>query len=257
MKEREEDSKRINSLSLPKTSQPSDISEEDVMRSSLYTDTATKLVTAERQLEELRLQMEKLMSKYATAKGDAELATKTLEEHLATFKKRWAELSFAVEKEAGDFDDLYDDAEKSGSNDNEPSLLNSVAQAKRIVELEHKLKQALENVRQTDSVRVSLTEAQRMNETLLQQLEEYKTKYATVMAGRTATRSSAENALAAKDKPSSSSSTPISADKAEKLHRENRRMKKDLVAAFASKESAKAKQDVSATKRFVVIVACR
>jgi hypothetical protein len=32
------------------------------------------------------------------------------------------------------------------------------------------------------------------------------------------------------------------------LHRENRRMKKDLAAAVISKESAKAKQDVSATK---------
>ena len=251
MKEREEQSKRINSLSLPKSCNRAEITDEDVKRSSLYTDTATKLVTAERQLEELRKGLDRVMEKYATAKGDAELATKTLEEHMTTFKKRWAELSGA-EKEAGDFDDLYDDADNSGSSGNGTSLVDSVAKAKRIVELEHKLKQALENVRQADSVRVSLTEAQSMNDTLRQQLEEFKTKYSLVMAGRTASRSTSENALSSKDKPSSSSTsssgTPISAEKAEKLHRENRRMKKDLAAAFISKESAKAKQDVSAMK---------
>lgn len=244
MKEREENAKRINSLSLPKSSDRASISEEDVKRSSLYTDTATTLVTSERQLEELKSRMERVMEKYATAKGDAELATKTLEEHMSTFKKRWAELSGA-EKEAGDFDDLYDDAERSGSNENGASLLDSTAQAKRIVELEHKLRQVLENVRQADLVRVSLAEAQSMNDTLLQQLEEFKTKYATVMAGRTASRSSSETVLSSKDKPAPSAGTPVSAEKAEKLHRENRRMKKDLAAAVLSKESAKAKQDVS------------
>lgn len=220
------------------------ISVEDVKRSSLYTENATKLVTAERQLEELRTRMETLSARYATAKGDAELATKTLEEHMRTFKKRWAELAGA-EKEANDYDDLYDDAEKNDSKENGAPLLDSTAQAKRIIELEHKLKQALENVRQADMVRVSLTEAQSMNETLLQQLEEFKVKYAALKAGKTESRSASETALASKDKPT----TPVSAEKAEKLHRDNRRMKKELATAVLGKESAKAKQDVS--KRFV------
>jgi hypothetical protein len=186
--------------------------------------------------------MERVMEKYATAKGDAELATKTLEEHMANFKKRWAELSGA-EKQAGDFDDLYDDAEHSSSNEKGASLLDSTEQAKRIVELEHKLKQALESVRQADLVRVSLTEAQNMNDTLLQQLEDFKAKYALVMAGRAASRSASDPAP--KDKSPTAAGTPVSAEKAEKLHRENRKMKKELVTAMASKESAKAKQDVS------------
>lgn len=240
MKEREEHSKRINSLSLQKSSDRASISDEDVKRSSLYTNTATKLVTSERQLAELQARMERVMEKYATAKGDAELATKTLEEHMQNFKKRWAELAGA-EKEGGDYDDLYDDAEHSSKKENGASLLNSSQQAKRIVELEHKLKQALESVRQADLVRVSLSEAQSMNETLLQQLEDFKAKYAAVMAGRTASRSSSETA--SKDK---SPSAPISAEKAEKLYKENRRMKKELDVALLGKQSAKAKQDVSA-----------
>ncbi len=144
---------------------------------------------------------------------------------------------------------LYDDAEKDDRKKNGARLLDSAAQAKRTVELEHKLKQALENVRQADMVRVSLSEAQTMNETLLQQLEEFKAKYASVMANRTASRASSETALSSKDKPI----TPVSAEKAEKLHRENRKMKKELANAVLGKESAKAKQDVSvkrALKRF-------
>lgn len=242
MKEREEFSKRINSLSLPKSPDRTHITDEDVKRSSLYTEAATKLVTCERQLAELRARMERVMEKYATAKGDAELATKTLEEHVANFKKKWAELTGA-EKEDGDYDDLYGDAEHSKGNEN--SLLDSTAQAKRIVELEHKLKQALENVRQADLSRVSLSEAQSMNNTLLQQLEEFKAKYATVMAGRAASRSAE---TASQDKSASSGGTPVSAEKAEKLHKENRRMKKELATAIQSKESAKAKQDVSAMR---------
>jgi len=231
-------------LSLPKSSDRASISDEDVKRSALFTATATKLVTCERQLEELRTRMERVMEKYATAKGDAELATKTLDEHMASFKKRWAELS-GSKKEGGDYDDLYDDAEHS-SKENGASLLDSTAQAKRIVGLEHKLKQALENVRQADLVRVSLSEAQSMNDTLLQQLEEFKTKYATVMAGRTASRSASES-VSSKETASASAGTPVSAEKAERLHRENRRMKKELATAVMSKESAKAKQDVSVT----------
>jgi E3 ubiquitin-protein ligase BRE1 len=244
LKEREENSKRINSLSLSKSSDRTTISDEDVKRSSLYTETATKLVTVERQLAELRTRMETLSTKYATAKGDAELATKTLDEHMKTFKKRWAELS-GGQKAAGDYDDLYDDAEKDDRKKNGARLLDSTALAKRTVELEHKLKQALENVRQADMVRVSLSEAQTMNETLLQQLEEFKAKYASVMANRTASRASSETALSSKDKPI----TPVSAEKAEKLHRENRKMKKELANAVLGKESAKAKQDKAEKER--------
>lgn len=243
MKEREENSKRINALSLQKSSDRTSISEQDVRSSSLYTDTATRLVTSERQLKELQARMEKVMEKYATAKGDAELATKSLDEHIANFKKRWAELAGVGNKDGEDFDDLYDDAQNnSKKKENGASLLDSAAQAKRIVELEHKLQQALENVRQADLVRVSLTEAQSMNDTLLQQLEEIKGKYASVMAGRTSNRSATETTPSSKEK---SPNAPVSAEKAEKLYKDNRKLKKELEATIQSKQSAKAKQDVS------------
>lgn len=230
-------------MSLLKSTEPADISEDDVKRSSLYTETATKLVTAERQLEELRIRMGNIMEKYATAKGDAELATKCVEDHMEKFKKRWAELTGS---EDDDFGALYDD-ENNVSDEKEALLSDTVAQAKRIVDLEHKLIQALENVRQADAVRVSLTEAQLMNETLQQKLEEFKAKNAALMAGRTASRSTSESTLSS-SKDVSSSDTPISAEKAERLQREYKKMKKELASAVLSKEAAKAKQDVSAAR---------
>jgi hypothetical protein len=87
-----------------------------------------------------------------------------------------------------------------------------------------------------------------MNETLQQKLEEIKTKNALLMAGRTASRSTSESALsvASKEKSSAlSSSTPLSAEKVERLQKEYKKMKKELTSAVASKEGAKAKQDVS------------
>jgi E3 ubiquitin-protein ligase BRE1 len=253
LKNSEESSKRINSLSLPKSTEPADIAEDDVKRSSLYTETATKLVTAERQLAELKTRMNNILEKYATAKADTELATKCLEDHMEKFKKRWAELTGTDEDDLGE---LYDDDEQNNDSDDKDKdapLTDSVAQAKRIVELEHKLKQALESVRQADTVRVSLREAQLMNETLQQKLEEFKTKNAALMAGRTASRSTSESALsvASKEKASSvSSSASLSAEKAERLQKEYKKMKKELASAVASKEGAKAKQDVSVLKDY-------
>ena len=189
--------------------------------------------------------MGNIMEKYAAAKGDVELATKCLEDHMEKFKKRWAELSGT---EDDDFGALYDD-EKNVSEEKEAPLTDAIAQAKRIVELEHKLRQALENVRQADTVRVSLREAQLMNETLQQKLEEFKAKNAALMAGRTASRSISESTLSSSKDVSSD--TPISAEKAERLQREYKKMKKELASAVLSKEAAKAKQDVSAARLFV------
>ena len=83
--------------------------------------------------------------------------------------------------------------------------------------------------RQT-TVRNSLAEAHRMNEGLQQKLDEFKAKNAALMAGKSASRSNSEAALSAiKEKPSS---TPVSAEKSEKMHRDHRRMRKELAAAL-------------------------
>lgn len=252
MKEREEHAKRINALSLPQSTLSAAISDEDIKRSPLYTETATRLTTAERQLAELKSRMTIILKKYATQKGDAELATKSLEEHLEKFKKRWEELTGSEANEIGDLYGDDDQDETMGDSDQPPQpalLTDSRAQAKRIVELEHKLKQALENVRQADAVRLSLTEAQRMNETLRKKIDEMKVKNAALLATRTESRQNAEAAAAASSsKEKLGSSTPVSEEGAERLLKDNRKMKKELAASRVSKKEAKAKQEVRFSK---------
>mmetsp|Transcript_32545 Transcript_32545/g.74825 ORF Transcript_32545/g.74825 Transcript_32545/m.74825 type:complete len:197 (-) Transcript_32545:938-1528(-) len=187
------------------------------------------MITAERQLEELRAALDEAKSKQATARGDAELARKSLEELLNKHKKRWAELVGCTEENADP---------EAGAQSSELA-----GKAVRITELEHKLTQALENVRQADVVRSTLDEATKMNEALQAKLEETKAKNAALMAGKSSARSSSESS-SSREKNSSSSGTP-SDSKSDKLHREHRRLRKELAAAIASKDSAKAKLEVS------------
>jgi E3 ubiquitin-protein ligase BRE1 len=241
--ERESLLKRVNDLLLAK-SQSTDskkVSEQDIRRSPLYTETATKLTTVTRQFDELQAKLKETLEKYAEVKADADLAKKTLEERLDEFQQRWAELTGGEGEENGN-------QAATGESPDVPSA-DPKGQSKRIIELEHKLKQALENVRQADTVRSSLEEAHQMNDFLQGKLEELKTKNAALVASKTAARSSSDlaslnDAPKDKEKPSTSH-TPVSSEKAEKLAKEHRRMKKELAAAMQSKENAKEKQMVS------------
>jgi hypothetical protein len=230
--EREEHMKRINSLLLPNqpARDPKEISDEDIKRSALYTETSTKLVTAERQLQEMRQKLENRKEQWAIARGDADCATKSLEENLAKHRKRWSELTGEVTE--------------NGHHNNIPDEV--IAQAKRIAELEHKLNQALENVRQADTVRDSLEAAISMNEALTMKLEQMKQKHAADLSG--VAKTGTAPAVAPSETPSKEkfgSSVPaVDASKAEKMHKEHRRMRKELDAARASKESARARQEV-------------
>lgn len=257
LKEREEHVKRINSLVLPKSEQQGSshaVSDDDIKQSSLYVETSTKLASAERQLQELREQMKHVKEQWAKAKGDAELAMKSLHEIQIKHKKRWRELtkggesSFSNESKSQDGDASSAPASSDSDGMGDQRI---VKQAQHTVELEHKLKQALENVRQAETVRISLAEAVKMNEGLQAKLEELKIKNAALMAGKSASRANASDYTA----PSSSSlSTPGSKERSsshgsssastEKLQKEHRRMRKELAAALTSKEGAKAKQEV-------------
>ena len=226
--------KRINSLLLTNQTagDPKEISDEDIQRSALYIETSTKLKTVERQLQEMRQKLETRKEQWAVARGDADCATKSLEDILAKHRKRWSELTGEV-ADNGDHPQISDDY---------------IAQAKRIAELEHKLNQALENVRQADTVRDSLEAAISMNEALTMKLEQMKQKHAAEVAGVTKTGTTPP-AVAPSETPSKEKlTTPVpalDASKAEKMHKEHRRMRKELDAARASKESARARQEVS------------
>ena len=69
------------------------------------------------------------------------------------------------------------DAQSNGDAASDKVYLSD---AKKIIELEHKLNQALENVRQAETVRESLAEANRINETISAKLDEYQAKNAAL-----------------------------------------------------------------------------
>jgi E3 ubiquitin-protein ligase BRE1 len=200
---------------------------------------------------------------WAQLQGDRDAAIQSAEEQHAKFNKRWSELvqvfvpgSRGCENGEDDFDALLS--------------AESEAQAKEVVQLQHKLSQALENVRQSESSRQALKEALTMNESLQAKLDELKAKYNALR--------STTNAAALKGSASSESQTPVlpqasasvslsteaskeapasdakealtnntsggsnsASDKVERLHREHRRMRKEITAVVASKEAAKAK----------------
>ena len=238
--------KRINELCAK------EISEKDAKKIQLHEQSQKKLEQVEKELAEVKEKLKETREQWAKAKGDADLAMKSLEELQNKQKRRWEELTENTAPENNN----SGEANNAAASDEVdlPIHVKPVEQAKRIIELDHKLKQALENVRQADTVRLNLKEALIMNSSLQSKLEEIKGKYAALQASRSnssSAKASAEAAAAAANNHSSkdkdkekSSSEKIDASKAEKMHREHRRMRKELAALAASKEAAKSKLEV-------------
>lgn len=233
--------KRINSLVLEEDTNNTDVpSAEQVKRSDLYAQLTSKLATSDRKILEFEEGLGKIREECSQALGNAELARTALEDLQSKHSKKWAELSQEAEEE-------------------ELAVTSTKSQGEQIVTLQHKLTQALENVRQAETTRRTLTEAVTMNESLLAKLDEIKTKYGALQAGRSSSSSnnntgsstnhvstsSSSGGLSTPKPKSSSSSTPApSAEKGEKmerLHREYRKVRKELAAVTASKEAAKSK----------------
>ena len=259
--------KRINELVLSSVeehlSEPS-IADNDVKQSTIFVELSSKLATAERRIVDLKVELDDTRKEWAQSKGDLKLLHKTMEgmekkhEHrlkelvtvgTVTTNDRNAEIKdMACEKKSGcnGSNDSATEAKFNGKGERGSSQY--LSDAMQIIELEHRLKQALESVRQAETVRISLNEANMMTECLQSKLEELKVKNATLVADKAAARQSLETSSASSishtsphkykdDRVNSSSSV-------ERLHREHRKMRKELAAAVASKDSAKAKQDV-------------
>jgi len=258
--------KRINELVLSSVeehlSEPS-IADNDVKQSTIFVELSSKLATAERRIVDLKVELDDTRKEWAQSKGDLKLLHKTMEgmekkhEHrlkelvtvgTVTTNDRNAEIKdMACEKKSGcnGSNDSATEAKFNGKGERGSSQY--LSDAMQIIELEHRLKQALESVRQAETVRISLNEANMMTECLQSKLEELKVKNATLVADKAAARQSLETSSASSishtsphkykdDRVNSSSSV-------ERLHREHRKMRKELAAAVASKDSAKAKQD--------------
>jgi E3 ubiquitin-protein ligase BRE1 len=266
--------KRINILA---AKQLSDTDSQKL--ETLYT-TRQELTMARDSIETLQGKLQHTREQWAAALGNEEAIQQAMEEQQGKFAKKWEEMSAALVLEqseliAGDEmsnGDLEAHAEDSISKANALLQTQTESQAKQIIILQHKLTQALENVRQAETTREELNDALALNETLHGKMEEIKSKYATMKnlaANNAATANSINNgkpdpadtkdaltvstAAAASVKDSSGGgSTPtggLSAEKIEKLHREHRRMRKDLSAMMASKEAAKIKLERAEKER--------
>lgn len=194
-----------------------------------------KLRASERLTAEHKKETEKIRENWAAAKGDLDLAKKTLADMERKHERRWAELiSQYSQTESGD-----------ASNSDGKDLFTN---AKKTADLEIKLQQALESVSRMETIRATLNDALKMNEQLQSKLEDLKTKNAKMVAEKAAARASTKEADPLKSpelvrKPSSGDVDPT----IEKLQRDYRRARKEVSAAQLSKDQAKLKQEVSAT----------
>lgn len=236
--EKEEQLKRINSLLLPKDSNNDEPSDEVIRKTPQFIDIMAKLRASERLTAEHKKETEKIRENWAAAKGDLDLAKKTLADMERKHERRWAEL-------ISQYSQTESAAIGDASNSDGKDLFTN---AKKTADLEIKLQQALESVSRMETIRATLNDALKMNEQLQSKLEDLKTKNAKMVAEKAAARASTKEADPLKSpelvrKPSSGDVDPT----IEKLQRDYRRARKEVSAAQLSKDQAKLKQEVSAT----------
>lgn len=153
MKDKEEMNLKINSLTTKLTDNV--VKEEDVKLSPLFIETLSQLEASHRDYEKLQYDMQSVMERWAATKGDLELSRNAINDLEEKYKRRIKELS-------GQGD------EEGTSNEEE------IDNAKTVVQLEHKLKHALDNVRQATAMKSSLVDAAKMKDTLQRQIDELK-----------------------------------------------------------------------------------
>lgn len=196
--------------------------------------------------------MIKVKQEWGQAVANDEAARAAMEEMQAKHLKRWKDLA-----------EENPDVPAEGDDETTPRQ----KRAEEIIKLQHKFTQALENVRQAETTRKTLEEAVAMNQSLQAKLEEVKAKYTALQAIRAsgnaannqASTSTSSSGGPSTPKPKHSSSGTSSSQSAEKvdksdkdmvkLHRDYRRVRKELAGVTVSKESAKAKLSASERDR--------
>ncbi|MGA0861038.1 MAG: hypothetical protein ACO3R2_15850, partial [bacterium] len=243
--EKEEHLKQINSLLLTKQDGAEEPDGDSILKSPAYIDLSTKLGTAERKVQELVAKYEKTRQRWAVTKGDLDLAKKTIEEMEGKHERRWNEL-------LSQFPDTDVSPEASGSSD----IFGS---AKKIAELESKLRQSVEAVNRVETLKAALSDSHKMNEALQSKLDDLKTKNAKMMAEKSAARAAQGAEPLTSPSASSSSSKRASTGSAggdvssDKLQQSYKRARKELAAAVMSKDQAKLKQEVRVFINIILI----
>lgn len=254
--ERDYLNKRITSLLISKERGNDIPSDEAIRKSSLFIEALSKVATSEIRVKEVEYSKEHIMEKWASVKGDLDLAKRTLEELDEKHGRRWTELvsqfSDAKLNHSGSAVDAA--ANGNGSSD-------VFSTARRTAELECKLQQALESVSRMETLRTTLAESYKMNEQLHSKLEDLRTKNAKMVAEKLVAREKTKEAesstpaetLTPPSNGSSSRRKSIESAVAltstdptiEKLQKDYRKARKEFAAAVLSKDQAKLKQEVN------------
>ena len=225
MTEKEKLELKINTL-LDEATKKASIKEDDIKSSSIYVETSSKLAVSEKEKRKLENDLNSVQERWACTKGDLEQYRKTIDDLEEKHKRRLKELSgeaAAVAVTSGE------DGGADGAATNE-----ELNHAKRAVLLEHKLKHALDNVRQAENMKSSLIDAITMKESLLRQINDLKARNAELESSQEVYR----NELLTSD-----SSTPADTDDA--TNDKIKRLKKELGSALQSKDQAKRNLEVS------------
>lgn len=227
------------------------LSDSDAKKLQTLEAIVSKGERAEAHVASLERKIDNIKQQWAQARGNEDVAVQNMLEQQSKFEKRWSELSAAM----------------LGSDDSSGDISNLVEkqqhlQAKEIAQLQHKLHQSLENVRQAETVRQALKDALELNESLQGRLDAVKPKMSAMRNNVMNGPQNSESMLEADDvnPPSSvpaggnadmsaASGDGISTEKFEKLQREHRRMRKDIATIIASKEATKAKLERAEKER--------
>ena len=161
--EREEKVKEINSLVLNDKGTGDGPSDDAFKQTDLYATLRSQIATNERKVFELETALEHTKSQCAQAMADADAARVAMEDLQIKHSKKWSDM-------------VDPNAEVAVGPDEELPIIHPSKQAEDIMTLQHKLAQALENVRQAESTRAALVDAVSVNESLQARLEEFEAK---------------------------------------------------------------------------------
>jgi E3 ubiquitin-protein ligase BRE1 len=208
--EKEGHEKKVNELLLTQQKDSTTSSTSDVTTSPQYAESSSKLAAAEKEIENFKIDLKSVQDRWAVTKGDLELARKSVIELEMKHKRRLRELLGLSGDDSTTEEDGEEDTVKEAYFD----------QGKTVMELEHKLKHALDNVRQAESIRNMLGDAHALNEILKREILELKNRNEELSASKTDDNSTSSDNVDLNDK-------------------ESRKLKKELEAAIASKAQAK------------------
>lgn len=157
------------------------LTDDDTKRLEELESTKLQLQTVEKTAVDLRSRIERREERWALALGNEKAIVESSNELIGKFNKRWAELT-GVSLPSTPMEKGNDGAEKSDSISEIVATLPQgspeILLTQQVAELQHKLEQSLDHVRQAETVRENLRIALDMNGTLQAKLDEVKTKYA-------------------------------------------------------------------------------